>query len=746
MVEPPPVLEAKPITIELSVLVPCFNEEGNLPELVERTERVFDRRSIAGEIVLVNDGSADGTGAQIDALAAAHPRVVAVHHQTNRGIPAGWKSALEHSRGRYVCTIDADLQYQPEAIAQLYREACFSKADLVQGWRSSLERYEYDIRYYMSRGLDLLLKVAFAMHEHDVKSGFVIYKREAFEEILQHTQGYYYFQHLITVIAKAKGYTIRQVETLFEERRAGQSFISRFPVRMIVRSLIDIVRAVVEFRLRETKDQSLARALEGRDATLPAGERWRRRYYGFYRNLTPVHHSMISHNAPYYLEELERTQWLPPDEIARLQLRRLRRLLQHAVDHVGYYRELLHVAGLEATDIRTLDDFRRIPLLTKEAVRENLCFDLLSDNHNKRKIRKIVTSGSTGEPLAVFADLVQSDMRWASAMRNAGWTGYRFPDRQASLWPPDMDTTLLQGVKQGLNAVLSRRRLFSAFALDPDGLRAYVDYVRRRRPALVDGFAEALNVVANFVAAEGTPGLGAGAVVSYAQTLSPGVRALIEGSFGCRVFDSYGAAEFGCIAHECEAHAGYHVNAESFVVEIIRDGRPARDGEVGEVVVTDLNNRCVPLIRYRLGDLAQASTRGCSCGRGLPLVERVSGRPQAAVLGTNGRYLPATFFARLFERYEYAVMRYQIVQEAHDRIDVRIVRRSRFTSATQEEMRQTLADALGAGMTVHFEFVDGIPPGPGGRAETCVCNIPLPLFSGAEASPWQGDAEREAAF
>ncbi len=75
------------MTVELSVLVPCFNEEGNVPELVERTERVFDRRSIAGEIILVNDGSVDGTGRQIDELATTHERVRALHHERNQGIP-----------------------------------------------------------------------------------------------------------------------------------------------------------------------------------------------------------------------------------------------------------------------------------------------------------------------------------------------------------------------------------------------------------------------------------------------------------------------------------------------------------------------------------------------------------------------------------------------------------------------------------------------------------------------------------
>src|SRR5439155_1450774 len=235
-------------------LVPCFNEEGNLPELVERTERIFDRRGIAGEIILVDDGSEDGTGAEIDALAATHPRVAAVHHATNRGMAAAWKSALDRSRGRYVLTLDADLQYQPEAIPQLYREICFSKADLVQGWRS----------------------------------------------------------------------------------------------------------------VRERKDQSLGLAVGDGAAPSPQGEEaWRRRYYRAYRTLLPVHHWAISRNAPRYLEELRRTQWLPREEVEQLQLKRLRRLVPHAEAHVGYYRELFQTAGITPESIRSLDDLRRIPVLTK---------------------------------------------------------------------------------------------------------------------------------------------------------------------------------------------------------------------------------------------------------------------------------------------------------------------------------------------------------------------------------------------
>lgn len=732
------------MTVELSVLVPAFNEEGNLPELVERTERVFDRRGIVGEIILVNDGSSDGTAADVDRLAATDPRVIGVHHPTNQGMAAAWKTGLLRASGRYVLTIDADLQYQPEAIAQLYREICFSNADLVQGWRSPLERRRYDIRYYMSRGLDIILRFAFDMQQHDVKSGFVIYKREVFEEIIQHTRGYLYFQTFVTVVAKAKGFSIRQIETLFDDRRAGRSFIGRLPLGVTVKTLVDIARALVEFRLREPKDQSIALALPPQPAPAPR-RGWRKAYFAGYRALMPVHHWMISANAARYLEELRCTQWLAREQIHQLQLRRLRRLLEHAYEHVGYYRELFETAGLEPEDIRTFDDLGRLPPLTKQVLRANLYFDLLSDNHSKRKIQKIVTSGSTGEPLALFVDRFQLDMRWANTWRNVEWTGYRFPDRQVRLWHSTIGLKRTQALKERLDAVLSRRKFFSVFSLDDKALRRYIDYVRRHRAALLDGYAEAFNVVAHVLAREGSNGLRAGAVISSAQTLPAETRALIEQQFGCPVFDKYGAREFSGIAHECEAHAGYHINAESYIVEIVRDGRPAREGEVGEVLITDLNNRCVPLIRYQLGDLAVATSRPCSCGRGLPLIERVIGRTQAVVLGSNGRYVPATFFAHFFKEYEYAVARYQIVQEVQDQLQVRIIRKSRFTKETEADIRRGLAEVLGQDMGMQFEFVDTIPLGRTGKAQTCLCKIELPLFSGVAAAAWEEEARREVA-
>jgi len=567
------------------------------------------------------------------------------------------------------------------------------------------------------------------MHEHDVKSGFVIYRREAFEDILAHAAGYYYFQHMITVVAKAKGYSIRQVETLFLERRAGSSFIALFPMKMIARTLVDVVRGVIEFRLGETKDQSFALALHAAPtAAVPA------------RTPHPRVPRGVSPNSGEYLGELERTQWLALEELRQLQLRRLRRLVQHAHARVGYYRELLQAARIAPEDLRSLDDLAQLPVLDRQTLRENLYFDLFAEiGGGPRNLHRITTSGASGEPLGLFADRFQLEMRWAHAARGAEWAGYRHPAHRARWLRSAAD-----GPERRPAGLLSRERLFPGAVVDEAVVADYADYVRRERPALLSGDAETFAIVASMLAAGGRDAHGAGAIVTWGQTLSPAVRARIEAVFGCPVFDEYGAGEVGPLAHECERHRGHHVNAESYVVEIVRDGRAAASGEIGEVLVTDLNSRSVPLIRYRVGDLAVPGREACECGRRLPLLERIVGRSVSAVLGAGQRRVPGTAFAELFKDYEHAVARYRVVQERADAIDIRLVRRPRFTAETEGSIRAAVARLVGAGIALELEFVDALPPAePGASATISLVALVDPLGGDEPGAPTEPAPRRE---
>lgn len=235
------------------MIVPCYNEEGNLRELVARLLAILDTFRIRAEIVLIDDCSKDGTGALIAALARETPLVRGVHHTQNRGIAGGWRSGAAAARARVVAIMDADLQYAPEDLPRLYQILLREQTDLVQGWRIA-HNFKATYRYVLSLGFSFLLNRLFGTRLRDIKSGFLCTRREVFDDILVTHYPYRFFQHFIVVNAVSKGYRVRQEPVLFWDRHAGQSFIQS-PFSFGLRSLVDLPHAFWEFRVKNRRER-----------------------------------------------------------------------------------------------------------------------------------------------------------------------------------------------------------------------------------------------------------------------------------------------------------------------------------------------------------------------------------------------------------------------------------------------------------------------------------------------------------
>src|SRR5262245_40610739 len=207
----------------LSVLVPCLNEAANLPGLVERLHAALQAPALAPtEIVLVDDGSIDETRSCVAALAGRFPGLRSVRHDRTRGIPAAWRTGHAASRGEWICTIDADLQYQPEEIPRLWQALRESGADIVQGVRSDGHRSR-DLRFALSKGLGWLLNRMFGMSLRDNKSAFFMCRREVLASLLEYRRRYRHWQCFVMVAAHHHGYRIHEVDTPFSPRRGGRS-------------------------------------------------------------------------------------------------------------------------------------------------------------------------------------------------------------------------------------------------------------------------------------------------------------------------------------------------------------------------------------------------------------------------------------------------------------------------------------------------------------------------------------------
>lgn len=724
--------------LDLTVIAPCFNEAVNIFPLVQRTLATFDRHGITGEIVLVDDCSTDATLANIRELAEREPRLRFAQHETNKGLFAGWLTGLEIARGSNVCLIDADLQNLPEEIHRLYRCLQRDSVDMVQGVRSSIGRLK-DNRYLLSRGLNICLNSLFRMKATDNKSGFVMASRDVMRDVLNFRRSYHYPHTFIRVAAERKSYIVAEVETLFVERQSGQSFLGNLPVRPVINVLKDLVAGVLDFSLRAPENDLEAFLREHAPLQEPEPYTgWRKVLAELYFSTMPLHKWMITKRARGLFYALRRSQYLSREDINTYRLRKLRRVLRHAYNHVPYYRSAFDEAGVRIEDIQSIEDLARLPLLSKADVRENLYFELFADNHKKKDMLKVTTSGSTGEPFTTYADRHQLEWRFATTMRAAEWTGWRFGDRQARLWHQTLGMSWSQVLRERIDALFMRRMFIPAYEIKDSNIRDLMNKLVKHRPVLVDGYAESFNFLAHYAHTHGMEGFQPKAVMSSAQIMPEQVRETIETSFQTRVYDKYGSREFSGIAYEDESHDGHLVMAESYIVEILKDGRPALPGEIGEVVITDLNNFHVPIIRYRIGDLAVAVDENCGADavRQFPRLGRIEGRSQAIVMCSNGAWLPGTFFAHFFKDHDQIIRHYQVVQEERGAITIKIVPGMHFTDEALAAIIGDLRHFTGDDMRIDTEVVDAIPLVRTGKRTSVVSKLDLD-FQDISAEPQQ---------
>ena len=425
----------------------------------------------------------------------------------------------------------------------------------------------------------------------------------------------------------------------------------------------------------------------------------------------PTHAWMLRGRATRraYLE-LKKSEKFTRDELDRLQADRLHKIVSHAYTTSDFYRRRLDSLGVSPNDIRSLDDLKKLPFLTKDDVRENIEVNLISKAVPRKKMLRINTSGSTGRPFTMFADQAQLEVRFASTLRALEWTGWRFGDRQARLWHQTLGMSRSQVIREHVDAWFMKRLFIPAFEISPENIETFVGKIRNHKPVLVDGYAESLNFLATYVHSGRSAGFSPKAIMSSAQALPENTREIIEEGFETKVFDKYGSREFSGIAYECSSHKGHHVVDECYLLELLVDGRPALPGEVGEIVVTDLFNLATPMIRYRIGDLAVAFDNSvqCECGLAHSRIGDIEGRTQAIVHCANGAWLPGTFFAHFFKDYETVIKFFQVEQNQKGTFSLKIVQNNGFNQKEMDQIVSELKKYVGD-TRIEVEYVGEIP-------------------------------------
>lgn len=420
------------------------------------------------------------------------------------------------------------------------------------------------------------------------------------------------------------------------------------------------------------------------------------------------------------LRELERTQWLSERELIERQWAKLERLLKEAHENCEYYQRLFAVHGIRPSHICSPADMARIPILTKRDIQRNGSALI----HRRCDVNQLVpakTGGSTGTALKIFADLHCRDLRNAAAIRSDRWAGWDLGIKRAALWgnPPVADT-----LPRKIRSALRDRIVYlDTMKMDDQTMSDFVGRWQRVKPEILFGHSHSLYIWARWLKRERVTTVRPRGVISTSMMLLTPERLVMEETFGCPVTDRYGCEEVGLIACECERHQGLHVNIDHLYVEFLReDGLPAAPGEPAMLVVTDLVNVGMPLIRYKIEDMAVQASQPCGCGRGLPLIHGVVGRIADFLVRADGSLVAGVSLVERTLTAIHGIEQMQIVQQSPSEMTLHVVRMEGYDRRSEERLLEEFRSVFGSTCQVAISYSDRIPQQASGKYRFAICN------------------------
>ncbi len=427
---------------------------------------------------------------------------------------------------------------------------------------------------------------------------------------------------------------------------------------------------------------------------------------------------------------------------------KLRGVIRHAHTHVPFYRERMDALGLTPEALADFENFRKLPPTTKADISANFPDRITSTDKKFEPWRYVSTSGTTGR-LTVIHDFQKRDYaRAALLLALRGAIGYQ-PGMKYLDIPPDICANVcgvsgtvekkflpfvFEKIKQGslfdgetvsaLRGLVDRQMIQRQLQLahfgsgglrqKEDVLDDYLGQIAAYRPHHVRGLSAYLYVLAlHILKNKRTPPSIPGGLAPMGSSMTPHMRRVIEEAFGCRVHETYGSAELGSIAAECGHQNGLHPFRGLFYVEVVRQGKPAGDGETGRVLLTDLVNYAMPLLRYDIGDVAVVRQGACPCGISSPRM-KVQGRIQDCLASENGMVLtPDRLMDWVLGAFP-GVMGFQLEKQGPQDYYLQVMPKDEGLS-NLEEIVAVVAGQLPPRSRVQARVVPTILPEPGGK-------------------------------
>jgi len=340
-------------------------------------------------------------------------------------------------------------------------------------------------------------------------------------------------------------------------------------------------------------------------------------------------------------------------------------------------------------------------------------------------LKQSSSGGTTGVWIKLFYSRDSLPIKQAATYRSEKWTGWDIGQKIGMIWPALQDYDETQKLRSNIKNALYQRRVFlPAATLGEKIMGGYVERLQREKPKLIKGFAHPVHLIADFILRNNIAlGFTCNSITT-GEPLYPHQRQAIENAFRGKVFDSYGAREVSLIGQECEMHNGYHINMECAFIEFVNDEhRQVAPGELGDIIVTDLVNRGMPFIRYRINDKGTPIERTCACGRGLEMFGSIVGRDGDVLRRIDGGVVPPSTFLAYFMSEGPQVGKFQVIQDQIDHLLIKITDDPLPDERHFSFYRKTIKELFGDSVQVDFRIVKDIPNEKSGKYRFSKCQI-----------------------
>lgn len=396
----------------------------------------------------------------------------------------------------------------------------------------------------------------------------------------------------------------------------------------------------------------------------------------------------------------------------------VQRMVAHAYETTPFYRERLDSVGVTPIDLKSPSDLAKIPALTREDLRS--CKDaLISSEYSESQLLGAATGGTTESPVPLYRDRKCLQTRNADQLRFNLWAGCSPSTKVFWLWGAAVDFATNPSWRWKL---WERYVLREVWAPSSELNEAICEKYRQRlnsfRPKTIIAYPTPLAIFAEYLADSSKEYWRPKNIIVTAEPLSPEQRKVIAKTFAVEPYLQYGARDFGMIASECERHRGLHYNPLAVYLEL----QPIGEG-VAELLVTDLTNRAMPMIRYKIGDCALPIEGPCSCGRGFPRISEVVGRTVDNFVLANGSIVPGVALTNRVLKDCSVLKKVQIVQQDYEDFMVRYVPGPRFSDENLRAVEDVMHAFIGETAKIAFVQVDDIRRERSGKTRLCISHV-----------------------